>query len=677
MKQCSLLPSRTCLIPNTNKNPTSLPRKGMNSAQSSNEIKGLSIKNLPKEILIIIFSFLEPRSLLSVQCTCKFWNRLLSDDLSWRTAFFHHFEANEFHEFSPLGNGTWRQEYLLRSAITRAYERGKGQTVQYDCRIGDLTDLYYDFLSGRLFAGNRLTGSISVSDPNTGKVERSLLHASLDGSLIHTLTIMNLNKQIFGFGFVDGRVGAIIMTRQAENGRQFRFFMDSHNDAITCMDVYSGDLPPVGEVGMVTGADDGSVNCWDVRTGVCLRNFKFATSQIISICYRPRFKFLIIDTFNYATGTYMLYLINGPLQSVKVRPILFACRKRVLNDAEEPPCLLAVDEPANHVFVSLGAPKNSLLRFSFNNVKSFDFDPSMVESFVIPLQGNPVCLRLDTNARVVNKSIPGNNARLLAIGDDNGNAYIVNTRFKEFRHPILKAFPVFLGFPISDLFINEAVMVVGSSTGFSAIYDVISGNLLRNLSGARNPARRNPARCIVLDSNPLSLKGVISLGKHVKAWSYVISKLHINRRSRIVAPSKPLIAWDSPSRVGEYTKNEVDREIMLGLNQIAEERQEKQERLETQRKLARHLNEGLADLSEEEMLAYATMLSQEEEMRRKQETAAEEEDLLKNAVTEPATPLPSSSEAGPSEAVTQDYSISELTEEEQIELAMRLSLDNS
>ncbi|EPX71013.1 F-box protein Pof10 [Schizosaccharomyces octosporus yFS286] len=648
----------------------------MNSIQSPNEIKGLGIQNLPKEILIIIFSFLEPRSLLSIQCTCKFWNRLLSDDLSWRTAFFHHFVANEFHEFSPLGNGTWRQEYLLRSAITRAYERGKGQTVQYDCRVGQLTDLYYDFLSGRLFAGNRLTGSISISDPNTGKVERSVLHASSDGSLIHTLTVMRLHKQIFGFGFVDGRVGAIIMTRQAESGRKFRYFMDSHNDAITCMDVYPGDLPPIGEIGMITGADDGSVNCWDVRTGVCLRSFRFSTSQILSVCYRPRFKFLIIDTFNYATGTYMLYVVNGPLQSVKVHPILFASRKRVLSDDEEPPCLLAVDEPANFVFVSLGAPKNSLLRFSFNKVTSFDFDPSHVESLVIHLQGNPVCLCLDTNERVINKPIVGNNARLLSVGDDNGNVYIVNSRFKEFRHPVLKTIPVFLGSPISDLYINEAVIVVGSSTGFSAIYDVISGNLLRNLSGARNPARRDAVRCIVLDSNPMSLKGVLSLGKHVKAWSYVVPKVHMNKRSRIVAPPKPMTTWDSPSRVGEYTKNEVEREIMLGLNQIAEERQEKQEKLELQRKLARHLNEGLADLSEEELLAYATMLSEEEEMRRLRESAAEQ-DLLRETAPQPETPIPSSSEAGPSEAMTPDVGITELTEEEQIELAMRLSLEGN
>ncbi|KAL2314900.1 F-box/WD repeat-containing protein pof10 [Schizosaccharomyces pombe] len=649
---------------------TSSNLRRMNRDHSSNNTNR-TVLNLPKEILIIIFSFLDPRSLLSAQCTCKYWKKLLSDDLSWRTAFFHHFAGDQSQIFSPLGNGTWRQEYLLRSTITRAYEKGKGQTVQYDCRVGQLTNLYYDFSSGRLYSGNWLTGTISVSDPTTGKVERSLLHASTDGSFTHGLSTMTLGKQIFGFGFMDGRVGVILMSRQAETPRKFRYCLDSHADSVTCIDALTGDLPPTGEIGMVTGSDDGSVHCWDVKTGVSLQSFQFRSSQILSLCFRPKYKMLLVDTFNYELNSYQLYLIPGYARSRKnEQPILLSSRKCVLTDEEEPPCLMTADCCAGIAFLSRGAPKNCICRVSFKEFLEKN-DNVGVQTSSIPLNGKPTSISLDTNDRVLSKSTPGRGARLLAVGDENGLVYVVNTRTEDPNKAILRTITAYSNFPITDIYLNEVAMVVGSASGYCGVYDTVTGNFLKKIASARNAARREPINCILLDSNPLSLKGVITMSKHVKSWSYTIPKPFVNKRSKVL-PLRPSVTHDNLSKSSDYSKNEVEREIMLGLDQIAQERREK---MEARQKFEQHFGEGLVGLSEEEIIAYVTMLSQEEEAKRMVQLSMDvdkiEEDFKENdeQATSSLNALSSNHEPPQEQA-----NVAELNEQEQIELAMRLSL---
>ncbi|EEB06573.1 F-box protein Pof10 [Schizosaccharomyces japonicus yFS275] len=658
----------------------------MNSP-NTHQKRPLTVQDLPHEILMVIFSFLDVNSLVSAKQCCSAWYSLLSKDVSWRTAFQYHFSGDQNQYFSPVGNGTWRQEYILRMALQIAYKRGKGQTMQYDSRVGQMTHIYCDFGSNRLFTGNLMTGCVSISDPKTGKVERGLLHCgSGELSTTHTVSKMMLGRQLMGFGFLNGQVGAIIMTRAVANQRKFRAFSEKHEDAVSCIDVVRGDLPPLGQIGIVTGGDDGCVRCWDARTGVCLQSFRFDSSQIVSVNYNSRRRLLMFDVYNYSKGFYALYIVEGPsILTPLVKPRLIALRVCQLNEADEPLPMLCVDCSNKCAFVTTGAPLNCIERFSYDTQDELAISSSTpLESRVLyECQGKPTYMVIDANEREPKNFCPGENARLVAVGDDAGRAYLINSQASSSRRGFLKTMEVSRNTPVTCLALNNAVLVAGAGSGFCGIFDTVTGTLLRTIANARNPARREPILCISIDSDSLSPKGAISMGKHVKSWAYTMPKQLVIRRPRTVNPRSANIPPSLPMQRGgaEYSKNELEREILMGLDQVAQERRE---RLEAKEQAQQLLGAGLVGLSDEELLAYATMLSREEAERQElqaqemQTILAEEttaENAPGNSTQESSAPIletPTSVTASSPPIVPENYM--DLDEEEQIRLAMQLSL---
>lgn len=244
--------------------------------------------------------------------------------------------------------------------------------------------------------------------------------------------------------------------------------------------------------------------------------------------------------------------------------------------------------------------------------------------------------------------IPGQRARLFAIGTKTGSIILWNARAPVARsgETANTAAPVRVihteSPQISCLALSALYLVHGGNDGLVQAWDPLASNMqpIRTLnsrfsSRARRrlvQAQASPqgvginlfaAGAICLDPDPTVLRGMVSLGTHLRYWSYSSSaadqyKSHKRRLRRSERGSN--------TGGGGFT-NTVRSNLK---DYIASERyeldREKDQRRKESQRFAGRFGTHLLDGSEEEMLAYAAMLSQEtleeENKRRESDTSA-------------------------------------------------------
>ena len=229
--------------------------------------------------------------------------------------------------------------------------------------------------------------------------------------------------------------------------------------------------------------------------------------------------------------------------------------------------------------------------------------------------------------------IPGQRARLFAVGTKTGIVLLWNVREAVSSalavvNTIEPLRVIFTDSPqVSCLGLSSLYLVHGGNDGLVQAWDPLASVLqpIRTLnsrfaSRARRrliQAQASPlgvgvnlfaAGAIHLDPDPTVLRGVVSLGTHLRYWSYSSSttdqyKSHKRRTRRSARSSNnggERFSGASRSNLKDYIANE----------KYELEREKRQRREDTER-FARRFGTELLGGSEEEMLAYAAMLSQE------------------------------------------------------------------
>jgi hypothetical protein len=111
---------------------------------------------MPNEVLIFIFSNLDPFELKHASGVCKRWNLVISDDNCWRFAFEYYFGSIPLRRITT---GSWRREYLTRTGLLKEWGRGR-QAIQFEPRIGKIEHIYLDMDEQKLFAGSLQKGTV-------------------------------------------------------------------------------------------------------------------------------------------------------------------------------------------------------------------------------------------------------------------------------------------------------------------------------------------------------------------------------------------------------------------------------------------------------------------------------------------------------------------------------------
>lgn len=243
--------------------------------------------------------------------------------------------------------------------------------------------------------------------------------------------------------------------------------------------------------------------------------------------------------------------------------------------------------------------------------------------------------------------VPGDRARLMAVGTKSGMVLVWNMRgpvsgTSELVNTLTPIRVIHTDSPqISSLALTALYLVHGGNDGLVQAWDPLASNVLpiRTLNSRfSSRARRRlvqaeasiqgvginlfAAGAICLDPDPTVLRGMVSLGTQLRYWSYSASAAdqYASRKRRLRRSERGSNSHgDRFSGTGRGALQEYI------VNETVEHEEEKKSRREEMNYLAGRFGVGLLGRgeSEEEILAYARMLSEEtfaEDERRRSES---------------------------------------------------------
>ncbi|CAH0001436.1 unnamed protein product [Clonostachys byssicola] len=298
-------------------------------------------------------------------------------------------------------------------------------------------------------------------------------------------------------------------------------------------------------------------------------------------------------------------------------------------------------------------------------------------------------LRTSSDINQASVEIPGRRARFIAIGTSSGEVIVWNARDNNRISEIAPIRMIQTQSPeISSLGLSALYLVHGGSDGLVQVWDPLGSTVeaIRTINSRHNgrvprhmmvmnPAlaheNYSAAGAIFLDPDPTILRGIVSFGAFMRYWAYS-SNGHFAHRKRRHRHS------DIHGRIASRRQGGTSSRYIAA--EEAELRIEDAERAKEKARLRNRFGVGaLGDLTEEEALLYAQLISeeafhQEEQMRASDsaaDTSVDTASSFSGTTTDTATPEPSI--AGPSQSG--NGRINEDDEyEQQIQQAMRLSL---
>lgn len=324
---------------------------------------------------------------------------------------------------------------------------------------------------------------------------------------------------------------------------------------------------------------------------------------------------------------------------------------------------------------------------------------ALLAPFEDPLNSDAQSLRnglMTPTTKINTGEIPGRRARLLAVGTDNGMIFVWNIR----DNSSVIVDPVFVVHTespeVTSLAISALYLVHGGNDGLVQAWDPLASTLepIRTLSSKSsgraprhilnaNPMLRHAdySTCpaIYLDPDPTVLRGVLCFGTFVRYWSYGTTTPPVGRKRR-------LRNSDIHGRLASRRQGDA----VLGYIAAEEDelRREQEHSAREDARLRSRFGVGLADLTEEEAMRYAQMVSEEaffldEQRRTSASDTGSAADIGENNSStgslDTVTPDPSLSGQGPSTVMSPvvDPSSSATDDddyEQQIQRALRLSL---
>jgi len=283
--------------------------------------------------------------------------------------------------------------------------------------------------------------------------------------------------------------------------------------------------------------------------------------------------------------------------------------------------------------------------------------------------------------------VPGQRARLLAVGTDKGTIILWNMRAPTasnvtIEHNIEPIRIIHTDSPeISCLALTALYLVHGGNDGLVQTWDPLASNTdpIRTLNSRYSSrARRRIAQAqaspagvginmfaagaICLDPDPTVLRGMVSLGSHLRYWSYSSqaadqykgNKRRLRRSERGSNQGADRFSGTGRANLKDYIANE----------KLELEHEKRIRRKENDKLSARYgVNLLGPGATEDEILAYATLLSEE---------AAKDDEQRRKSTSES-----SSSDTITEEAVASPVSSTQEGLDDDISEAIRLSLEES
>ncbi|EHL00138.1 F-box [Glarea lozoyensis ATCC 20868] len=238
------------------------------------------------------------------------------------------------------------------------------------------------------------------------------------------------------------------------------------------------------------------------------------------------------------------------------------------------------------------------------------------------------------DADIGGAQIPGHRARFLAVGTKTGVVQLWNMRGPQSLNPVMvnelqPLRTIYTDSPqISCLAVSALYIVHGGNDGLVQTWDPLASNMqpVRTLNSRfSSRARRRlvqaeasvlgvginlyAAGAIALDPDPTVLRGMVSLGTHLRYWSYSSSAAdQYQSKKRKIRRSNERGTNGGPDRFTTTGRGALMDYIATEQEEL---KKEKLRRAREEARLAGRFGVGLGGLSEDEALRYAEMVSAE------------------------------------------------------------------
>ena len=485
--------------------------------ESHRKDASVSLNDLPNEVLINIFSNLDPLQLASVRLVSKQWNRLIQEDVTWINSFWLKFGTGK--AFPSVSRSRyWVVEYLYRMKVLKKWKKSIATHRSYRLLTNDYGYLDFvltDFMSDRLLAFSSINGDVSMCSLSNGKNQvfipgnhlftnissysvswRFLFVAKTSGELF----LKDLSKSTVS---ASSRSSVIQLTKPEDSsylpimGSCINSQFDKNRENVQCITCSAG----------------GKVQLWKLN-GELLHTMNLDEPLInIKSDFRT---YIVVQGVN-------LFLIDYRTSEVQ--------RVDLDLDISEYRSFLDVDFGGCNAIVS---HSSLILLISFGVV-----DDIKVRSLLLPKDITVAKAKLQTipehHMYDYDPKLAGSDGLIYANLLSDGNVILWNVRsaasaievqctinpiFNK-RHPVLANIP-----PATSLALNGSVIVIGGYNGFASVYNIFTGEYIKECS-AKFALKLSllyshvmPIQDIQLNESATSTNGVIVCGNFIQYFQF-------------------------------------------------------------------------------------------------------------------------------------------------------------
>ncbi|KAI8149261.1 WD40-repeat-containing domain protein [Fennellomyces sp. T-0311] len=476
----------------------------------------------------------------------------------------------------------------------------------------------------------RTIGLAVKCNPATGTVDRHILYSTDDGIPIRVNAVQVEGQRIL-WGF---NPGYITMTTRPKSvvGRQLRVFADFHQGGVTALALPSF-VPDI----VLSAGEDGTVKIWDVPSLSCV-------SSIVGIsgaatCLELTRDYRIVA--GYTSGAIVIWNIRvdhlvkefrdqlrgrdmGQRTTSPSSTNILDSRRIIEPITADTSCPVQAIKHDGDVILVTYAGSSEIYKYNMNGerlgvygcghdtgtISCMEWDTAQVAEDVSLQAAMKLRTKMTEDASLVYRSstksaTPTRTTRILVTGDTAGTICVWDgdaTNIDEHRIRPLRVLHGHIS-PISALYVDACKIVSGSDDGWIRIWDPLSGvlvNVLGNKIPKSAPIDRNDVSVMRVTSIQCDdYRGIATIGHQVKTWDFSPNKQMLNKRN-----------LRKNVRAGAGEARKLHYEIKQEWKESAETMQ--QERKEREREAKELSKMTLGGLSDEEMLAYAMMLSQEQ-----------------------------------------------------------------
>lgn len=494
----------------------------------------LTIQDLPPELLIQVFTFLDPIYLNTLRLVCKRWNHAINDREVWMKSFQMRFNipitSLSFPTISQSLN--WMREYSTRLQVIKNWKRGNSvhkiyQILNNEQRFNDMTMI--DFNMNKILIYDTKFNNISMGNLSDGK-NQSFIPGNNNGFQTNILCF-DINWKYLVTGLKNGEINLrnlYTSTSVSQRSSNLKFEPSNDNDytAIMCL-LMNNDT-------VISGSYGGFLRIWNLQ-GNILKEFEL--DEVIYNISSDFRKFIIVNTKT------QIYIIN--YQTYEILSIIEI--GFIVNDEVVDPFAYEVlIKLKNKLDVDYGSQRIIICYKS--SIRVFGFGNSLVQR-ELELNNDVQILeshfQIASNHKFLNRNpnLVGQDGLLYGNLLSDGSIIVWNVRdearmivpiiriypelnHKKYSHGIHNAILHNDLLEVTSFNLNGSVVAVGGFNGLTNVYDVFTGKFLREISikfPKRFPYMQSslvPITSIELNPNQVDNNGIIVCGDTIQYFEF-------------------------------------------------------------------------------------------------------------------------------------------------------------